>query len=196
MLNSYWCPVKPSKQRLIHVRQYHTYWSIWCFSYRETPAGSNRSSPTATEDVASSSHSIVQGDLWGTGNTTERSSVDSQYSWDVSDYKPISLLVEHWLSIWKVTGLISVFGGYILGGRKCPSAFYFDFYFFILILMCQVGLCISVNKGSHDPYLLNSRGCLAQVLHSVHTSSTSNDKKNKMIMQEEEKNCKIFKVRG
>jgi len=46
--------------------------------------GSNRSSPTVTEDVVSSNHSIVQGDIWGTGNTTERSSVDSQYSWDVS----------------------------------------------------------------------------------------------------------------
>lgn len=107
---------------------------FYCFSYRETPAGSNRSSPTATEDVASSRHSIVQGDLWGTGNTTERSSVDSQYSWDVSDYKLIILLVEHWLSIRRVAALISVFGGYILSGRKCPTTYSFDVHYFILTL--------------------------------------------------------------
>ncbi|KAL4239579.1 hypothetical protein ACF0H5_000390 [Mactra antiquata] len=55
-------------------------------SYQEeTPLSSNRSSPTITEENASTSPSIVQGDIWGTGNTTERSSVDSQYSWDEFD---------------------------------------------------------------------------------------------------------------
>ncbi|XP_052768509.1 protein FAM149B1-like isoform X2 [Mya arenaria] len=53
-------------------------------SYHETPASSQRSSPTITEDVASSSQS-VQEDLCQTGYTTERSSVDSQYSWDEFD---------------------------------------------------------------------------------------------------------------
>ena len=55
---------------------------IVCYSYQETPASSNRSSPTITEELPGSS--IVHGDLWATGNTTERSSVDSNYSWDVS----------------------------------------------------------------------------------------------------------------
>ena len=50
------------------------------FSYQETPASSNRSSPTVTEEIPS------HGDLFATGNTTERSSVDSNYSWDVSTY--------------------------------------------------------------------------------------------------------------
>ncbi|XP_045212450.2 protein FAM149B1-like isoform X2 [Mercenaria mercenaria] len=55
-------------------------------NFQETPLSSNRSSPTITEgEIASSSPSIVQGDIWGTGNTTERSSVDSQYSWDEFD---------------------------------------------------------------------------------------------------------------
>ncbi|WAQ95427.1 F149A-like protein [Mya arenaria] len=63
---------------------YYRYYDNDTHGYHETPASSQRSSPTITEDVASSSQS-VQEDLCQTGYTTERSSVDSQYSWDEFD---------------------------------------------------------------------------------------------------------------
>ncbi|KAK3089222.1 hypothetical protein FSP39_001872 [Pinctada imbricata] len=51
-------------------------------SYHGTPSSSGRSSPTITE--TQSTASTAQGD-WTTGNTTERSSTDSTYSWDEFD---------------------------------------------------------------------------------------------------------------
>ncbi|KAH3862548.1 hypothetical protein DPMN_025515, partial [Dreissena polymorpha] len=52
-------------------------------NYQE-PLSSQQSSPTITEDAASSGQSL-QGDLCATGYTTERSSVESSYSWDEFD---------------------------------------------------------------------------------------------------------------
>lgn len=50
-------------------------------SYQSTPSGSGRSSPTVTETQSTASSAQIG---W-TGNTTERSSTDSTYSWDEFD---------------------------------------------------------------------------------------------------------------
>ena len=64
---------------------------VLCFSYNTTPSSSGRSSPTNVD--TQSTVSVSQGG-WTTGNTTERSSLDSScYSLDVSPPALFSLVV-------------------------------------------------------------------------------------------------------
>ena len=73
-------PADPSNAQILPADYLRTV-SEALTSYQSTPSGSGRSSPTVTETQSTASSAQIG---W-TGGTTERSSVDSTYSWDEFD---------------------------------------------------------------------------------------------------------------